>query len=252
MKKISMTLAVFLTSLLLGCTGSVTGATRFQSDDQVVVLAHGLGRSDIAMWRFTQRLEDAGYLVCTLDYSTIGESVETVLDTTTQQIDACVSSAPKVHFIGHSLGGLVIRSYLQNHKQFIESDRLGEVVLVGTPNKGSELADHYDGSWLMDIGGGISKALVTGENSLGNQLEELDINIGIIAGTKSTGLTEDVFHGPNDGLVSVESTKLSNMSDFVAIEVGHSSMRYNQEVAEQAIYFLQHGSFEHHSFQPQG
>ncbi len=163
------------------------------------------------------------------------------------QIDQCVALAPKAHFIGHSLGGLVIRSYLQNHKDFTEGDRLGEVVLIGTPNKGSELADYYSDSWLMAIGGEISQVLVTGENSLGNVLEELDIDIGVIAGTKSTSLTKGIFDGPNDGLVSVESTKLNNMADFITIKVSHSSMRYNSEVAEQAIHFLQHGKFEHRS-----
>lgn len=245
MKKILLILISCSTLLFLGCAGSVTGSTQFQSDDQVVVLAHGLGRSDFAMWRFTQRLENAGYLVCTLDYSSLGETVESVLESTTDQIDQCVSSAPQVHFIGHSLGGLVIRSYLQNHKDFVEGERLGEVVLIGTPNGGSELADHYSNSWLMEVGGEISQALVTGENSLGNQLEELDIDIGVIAGTKSMTLTKDVFSGPNDGLVSVESTKLNNMTDFITINVGHSNMRYNKEVSQQSIHFLMHGKFDH-------
>ncbi|MDG3087907.1 alpha/beta hydrolase [Vibrio hannami] len=245
MKKI---VSIFVTSMVLliaGCSTSVTEPKQYQPNDQVVVLAHGLGRSDFAMWRFTQRLENAGYIVCTLNYSSIGESVDSVLTSTSAQMDLCTDSAPKIHFVGHSLGGLVVRSYLQNHEDFIGSDRLGEVVLMGTPNKGSEVADHYIDSWLMEVGGEISQALVTGENSLGNQLKELDINIGVIAGTKGTSLTNSYFNGPNDGLVSVESTKLSNMSDFVEIEVGHSNMRYNEEVAKQAIYFLQHGRFDH-------
>ncbi|WP_375750772.1 alpha/beta fold hydrolase [Vibrio sp. HN007] len=241
-------ISVLISSLLLfiaGCSTSANEPKQYQPDDQVVVLAHGLGRSDFAMWRFTQRLENAGYIVCTLNYSSIGESIESVLSSTTEQMDFCTNSAPKVHFVGHSLGGLVIRSYLQNHEDFVGSERLGEVVLMGTPNKGSEVADHYNNSWLMEVGGEISQALVTGENSLGNQLKELDINIGVIAGTKGTSFTNSYFDGPNDGLVSVESTKLDNMSDFIEIEVGHSNMRYHAEVAKQAIYFLQHGSFEH-------
>jgi uncharacterized alpha/beta hydrolase family protein len=200
------------------------------------------------MWRLTQRLENSGYEVCVLDYDTIGESIQSVVDSTESQIDACLHSPAKTHFIGHSLGGLVIRSYLQNHAAFSQSEQMGEVVLIGTPNKGSELADHYDGRWLMELGGEVSQSLVTGENSLGNQLQELDINIGIIAGTKSMLLTDDIFDGPNDGLVSVESTKLSNMSDFVEIEVGHSAMRYNEEVANQAIHFLRHSSFNNTDF----
>lgn len=76
----------------------------------------------------------------------------------------------------------MIRSYLQNNQGILSKEKLGEVVLMGAPNKGSELADHLNDSWLMAIGGQISRALVTGDNSLGNNLDELDINIGIIAG----------------------------------------------------------------------
>ncbi|WP_252730462.1 alpha/beta fold hydrolase [Colwellia sp. E2M01] len=229
---------------MLGCANSDVHTATYQPDDELVVLAHGLGRSDWAMWRFAQRLENANYKVCRLDYATIGESVDTVLTQTTAQIDSCILHAPKVHFVGHSLGGLVIRAYLQQNIHKFSNASLGEVVLIGTPNHGSELTDHLNDSWLMAIGGGISRALVTGSNGLGNQLEELDINLGIIAGTKPSNLTSEYFIGPNDGLVSVESTKLKSMSDFIAIEVGHSQMRYNLEVAEQTIYFLQRGAFK--------
>jgi len=98
---------------------------------------------------------------------------------------------------------------------------------------------------VTGISGEVGQSLVTGEKSLGNQLKEVNVNLGIIAGTKSSALTNDVFNGPNDGLVSVVSAKLASMSDFIALEVGHSSMRYNAEVAEQAIHFLQHGYFRH-------
>jgi triacylglycerol esterase/lipase EstA (alpha/beta hydrolase family) len=246
MKNRITTLFILSLSLVIsGCSVSAKPPAQYAPDSEIVVLAHGLGRSDIAMWRLTQRLEDAGYYVCVLDYDTIGESVLSVFESTSAQIDLCVESAPIIHFVGHSLGGLVVRSYLQEHQALLDSNRLGEVVLMGTPNKGSELADHYDNSWLMEIGGEISQALMTGSNSLGNQLKELDIDMGIIAGTKSTSFTDDLFDGPNDGLVSVESTKLGSMTDFIEIDVGHSNMRYNSEVAEQTIHFLRHGHFNH-------
>lgn len=231
--------------LMTSCASSDTKQKEYQADKSLVVLAHGLGRSDWAMWRFAQRLEDAGFNVCRLDYATLGESVESVLAETNNQIDACIMNQPKVHFVGHSLGGLVIRAYLQNHKNDLASGRIGEIVLIGTPNRGSELADHLRDSWLMKIGGGISRALMTGEHSLGNKLEELDLNIGVIAGTKPSSLTSKNFTGPNDGLVSVASTKLRSMSDFITIEVGHSAMRTNDEVIAQTIHFLQNGVFSH-------
>ena len=229
---------------LSGCAAEAT-PSMYQADDELVVLAHGLGRSDWAMWRFAQRLENAGYKVCLLDYATLGVSVSRVLAETTEQIDACIKHAPKVHFVGHSLGGLVVRAYLQNNHHSLDKAIMGQVVLIGTPNKGSELADYLSDSWLMTVGGGITRALVTGSKSLGNNLDALEINVGVIAGTKSSMLTNAKFHGPNDGLVSVESTKLKNMSDFITVEVGHSQMRYSLEVAEQTIHFLKNGTFNH-------
>ena len=234
---------------VIGCATPKGNANSYEPDDEVVVLAHGLGRSDWAMWKFAQRLEYANYKVCRLDYTTIGESVNDVLTETSKQIDACIINVANVHFVGHSLGGLVIRAYLQESKLIHEEVNVGKVVLIGTPNKGSELADHFKDSWLMDIGGGISRALVTGNDSLGNSLDnnlgEVDYDVGIIAGTKSSRLTGGKFTGPNDGLVSVESAKLVNMSDFIAINVGHSQMRYNIDVSEQTIHFLQKGTFKY-------
>ena len=242
----SLTFCLVLLSVLISsCSTPLPEYPKYKATDEVVVLAHGLGRSDFAMWRLNARLKEEGYLVCTLDYSTIGESVDTVLRTTTRQIDECVFKAPKVHFIGHSLGGLVIRSYLQQQSVLAHSQVLGKVVLMGTPNKGSELADYLDESWVMKVGGEISQSLKTGDNTLGQQINELDIDIGVIAGTKSARFTKDVFDGPNDGLVSVESTKLDHMTDFIEIAVGHADMRSSEEVSKQAIHFLQHGVFDH-------
>ena len=243
---LKITFVLFITLFTAtGCVNTNQASSGDDIDKDLIVLAHGLGRSDWAMWKLAQRLEQAGYKVCSLDYATIGESVEAVLKDTTKQIDACIINSSKVHFVGHSLGGLVIRAYLQNANHTLKNVAIGNSVLIGTPNKGSELADHFKNSWLITLGGGISKSLVTGVNSLGNNLGELTVKFGVIAGTKSSGLTNDKFNGVNDGLVSVESTKLANMHDFITINVSHSEMRYNENVAYQTIHFLQKGYFKH-------
>lgn len=238
-------LSVITALHVVGCAASEVDEGSTASKSELVVLVHGLGRSDWAMWRFAHRLEAANYEVCLLDYDTLGESVGSVLFETTAQIDKCLLGAARVHFVGHSLGGLVIRSYLQRKLATLNKDNIGEVVLIGTPNKGSELADHFNGTWLMDVGGGISQALVTGTHSLGNNLDEVKVNVGIIAGSRSSMLTRAQFSGPNDGLVSVESTKLAHMRDFITVDVNHTQMRYNKAVAEQTIHFLRHGEFSH-------
>lgn len=234
---------LILLLLLTGCKSTDSGPVQYKANDELVVLAHGLGRSDWAMRYFAQQLKRARYKVCSLDYTSIGQSVKAVLLQTNKQINACISNANKIHFVGHSLGGLIIRAYLQNNSVVLNSNKLGNVVLIGTPNKGSELANHLNGSWLLHIAGGVSQALVTGDNSLGNTIDELDINVGVIAGTKASALTQHYFNGKNDGLVSVESTKLSNMRDFITLDVSHTGMRYNQQVIQYTLNFLQTGAF---------
>lgn len=243
MPKLLLITALALLTSLLGCSRSEKLSQGYTTNDEVVVVAHGLGRSDFAMRWFVEQLEAEYYRVCALDYATIGQSVAAVVSETTQQIDNCTMAASKVHFIGHSLGGLVIRAYLQDHQQLNNNAMLGEVVLMGTPNKGSELADHYQNTWLMWLGGEVSQVLVTGEQSLGNQLAQPVFQAGIIAGVKSTRLTNNIFSQANDGLVSVDSAKLANMRDYIEVAVGHSDMRTDERVAKQAIYFLQHGMF---------
>jgi hypothetical protein len=72
--------------------------------------------------------------------------------------------------------------------------------------------------------------------------------VGVIAGVRPTADNNaNYLPGDDDGVVSVSSTRLPGMSDFVVVETGHAMMRYNREVAHQAITFLKQGYFDHQS-----
>lgn len=229
--------------LLSGCSSSEDAHTSASAER--VVLAHGLGRSDTAMWLLKHRIEDAGYDVCAIDYATIGQSLKQVKFDSQMAIDDCLANADTVHFVGHSLGGLVIRDYLAKNDFFYRQHQLGEVVLIGTPNSGSEVADAMEGHFMMTIGGGVSEALMTGKASFGQQIPTPEYQPGVIAGARDTHMTRKHFSGPNDGLVSVESARVSNMKDLIVLPVGHSAMRYDADTAAQVIHFLQQGEFQH-------
>ena len=155
---------VFFAGLIaLVLTACVNLAQYIMPKGELVVLSHGLGRSDNAMWRLENKLEEAGFDVCSIDYDTIGESVEHVLDEANSEIDNCIKPATKLHFVGHSLGGLVIKNYLASHPNFATDYNLGEVVMVGTPNKGSEVADRLANHMVMNFDGGIGKAVNDGK-----------------------------------------------------------------------------------------
>lgn len=235
------TFSLILVTILLLSLGLIFNPAKAKNNELVIV-AHGLARSDNAMWLMEKRLEDSGYEVCLLDYKTIGQNNQSLFIETVAQIDNCLNGK-RTHFVGHSLGGLVIKNYLNNDQNRNKISQLGEVVFAGTPNRGSEVADAMKDHYLMKIGGEVAKSLMTGIDTLGDQLGKSEVAIGVIAGSKSVNLTEQYFSVPNDGLVSVESTKTANMKDFLVLDVSHAAMRYDKEVTLQILHFLKNGYF---------
>lgn len=229
--------------LLLACQAGVAApevSRQQESDREVVVLLHGLGRNNMATWLLGQRLEDAGYHVERIGYSSLKASPREILEEVSSQIDNCCSThLTTVHYVGHSLGGLLIRAYLQERRP----RNLGRVVLMGTPNQGTPLVDHFRDQWWMKLLGPMTNALGTGSESFPNSLEPPWYPVGVIAGVANWGNNEPWLPGPDDGLVTVEATRLEGMSDFIVIRTGHGFMRYDQEVAQQTISFLKNGRF---------
>jgi pimeloyl-ACP methyl ester carboxylesterase len=207
---------------------------------ETVVLLHGFGRSNTAMWLLARRLQSAGYNVVRVGYDSLQSSPGEILQDISQKIEACCKNLEQpVHFVGHSLGGLMIRAYLGQHK----IKQMGRAVLIGTPNEGTPLVDIFKDSWWMQFTGPTARALGTDSSSFPNTLPVPDYPLGIIAGVTENGFFSDQIPGKDDGLVPVESTFLEGMSDFIIIETNHTMMRYNEEVALQAIEFLKRGKF---------
>lgn len=207
-----------------------------------VVLLHGLGRSRSAMWWLAGKLEDAGFQVSRIGYSSLTRSPDEIIAEISAKITACCAGNPKpVHFVGHSLGGLLIRAFLQDN----QVEHLGRVVLLGTPNQGTELVDLYREHALFSLLGPTTAALGTHEQSLPKRLESPDYPVGVIAAVAAPERDNADIPGPDDGLVSVASTRLQGMSDFIEVSSGHSMMRYNTDVVRQTIAFLRSGQFVH-------
>jgi triacylglycerol lipase len=77
-----------------------------------VVLLHGLGRTDRAMRPLEDALVRAGYRVHNLAYPSLGEEPAELVAIVREQLDACCARAEKLHFVTHSLGGLLARAAL--------------------------------------------------------------------------------------------------------------------------------------------
>jgi pimeloyl-ACP methyl ester carboxylesterase len=209
---------------------------------ETVVLLHGLGRSKSAMWLLASRLEDAGYHVVSIDYDSFRRSPQQIVDEVSHEIvTCCKENNGPIHFVGHSMGGLIIRAYLDRQRP----QNLDRVVMIGTPNQGTDFVDRYRDHWWMRLAGDAALALGTDAQSFPNSLPSADYPLGVIAGYREQSLREDAIAGPDDGLVPVRSTLIEGMDDFILIETGHSAMRYDISVAQQTIHFLKNGVFKH-------
>lgn len=222
--------------------GAATDAAAGEDEPELVVLLHGLGRSSFSMRALAAKLEEAGYATHRIDYPSTRLEAEALGPMLGAQLDACCREAPRLHFVTHSLGGLVVRAYLAEHRP----PNLGRVVMLAPPNHGSEWADSFADvavfRWVM---GPTAAELGTGPGSLPNRLPAADFPVGVIAGTGVVNpVGAELIPGEDDGTVSVESTRLDGMTDFIEVDASHSFIMYSDEVAAQVVAFLSHGRFD--------
>ncbi len=210
-----------------------------------VVLLHGLARTAGSMEKMQAGLADAGFETVNVGYPSRKHTIEELAQTAIPQgIEACAErpDVERVHFVTHSLGGILLRQYLSERR----IENLGRVVMLGPPNQGSVAADELQDVPGFDwLNGPAGRQLGKGEDSVPLQLGPADFELGIIAGNRTIDpLTSAVLENPDDGRVSVDDTRLDGMSDFVVVEHSHAFMMRMREPIELTIRFLETGSFE--------
>ena len=211
------------------------------SQTDSIILLHGLARSDRSMRKLELALLEKGYSVHNVSYASTRNNIEQLAE---EAIGPALKLCPadrKLHFVTHSLGGILVRQYLSHH----EIENLGRVVMLGPPNKGSEVVDKlHDFPGFRFINGDAGLELGTGESSVPNRLGAANFDLGIIAGTRSINLIlSRMIVGVDDGKVSVKNTKLEGMHDHLEMEVTHPFMMRNSKVIEQVIHYLETGRF---------
>ena len=232
-----------LAVMLTGAGAAESPITPLDSAKECVFVLHGLARGARSMARLSAKLSAADYVVYNLDYPSTSGSFPEMVSVLAGAVDAHRASCSKVHFVAYSLGALVVRGYLGE----ASLPQLGRVVMIAPPNHGSQIADSLGTNPLFrKVMGPIATQLGTSPDKLPSQLRPPYYPVGVIAGDRCINpLGWLLIPGKHDGSVSVASTRLDGMSDFLLVHRSHTFIMNAPEVANQAIRFLRHGSFEH-------
>jgi pimeloyl-ACP methyl ester carboxylesterase len=209
---------------------------------ETVILLHGLGRTRWSFWRVEQALRHDGYHVINLTYPSREHAIGDLARDWLAPLIAAQLSAPRLHFVTHSMGGILLRCYLRDHA----IPNLGRVVMLAPPNAGSELADRLKPTWLYrTVNGPAGQEL--GTSGLPVALGPWPAGageLGVIAGDRSLNpLFSSWLPGPDDGKVTVARARLDGMKDFVTVHASHTWLAWRGAVIAQIQAFLRCGRF---------
>jgi hypothetical protein len=199
---------------------------------ELVVLVHGMGRSKLSMFIMGRSLERAGYRVLNWGYNSTAPGVPVLGERLAAKVRSQQGAAPRVHFVTHSLGSIIVRWTLANDPP----PALGRVVMMAPPNQGSRSADRYTPwvGWLLP------------------PIRELRTEAGTTARTLAlpAGAEVGVIAGERDAKVSVAESHLEGERDHVVVSSWHTFIMNRGDVRRLVARFLATGSFGHAEGRP--
>ena len=212
-----------------------------------VIVVHGLGRTAASMTILVSRLKNAGFRVVSFGYPSTSEPMEALVDRLQAEVErCCANESETVHFVTHSMGGVLVRSYLDRRP----GAHLGRVVMLSPPSQGSEIIDAFaDSPLLQRIVGPAGSKLGTDSTGIPSQLGPVRFDLGIVTGDRSINpLGSWLIPGPDDGKVGVERARVEGATDFMVVSATHTFIMNRGNVAEEVVHFLRNGRFERGDF----
>lgn len=214
----------------------------FAEPSGTVIALHGIAKSSRSMSFITEQLQSSGFEVLNLDYDSTRFPLEELEEQLSTRITETVTEGTLIHFVGHSMGGLLARSLMQS----LEHYQPGRIVQLGSPNGGSEVADRLkDNPLFKKFYGPAGQQLTTFDRAAKATQHLSKFDLGIVAGTRSLDpISSIIIPGPDDGKVAVSRTKVEGMTDHIEVKVSHPRLPYSKQVADQTRHFLLHGTFD--------
>ena len=209
-----------------------------------VLLLHGISRSPRSMCALEAAAQMAGYKTANPAYASRSQPLSCIADELAPVVSRFVEELTgPLHVVTHSMGGLVLRVLLSRHPQA----SLGRIVMLAPPNQGSEVADLLGNNLFYKFWfGPAGQQLMTSRGGRAIHLPATTgFEVGIIAGSRSIyPIASLLLPRPNDGRVSVSSTKLDGMTDHLPIPTSHPFITNNSAAIVQTLNFLRDGRFE--------
>ncbi|MFT5124649.1 MAG: triacylglycerol lipase [Kiritimatiellia bacterium] len=236
--------AGFLQSTANGATPLPEAPVAERTSPDYVVVLHGMGRTHHSMARVAHHFSRQGYTVINRSYPSRDKTIHVLSEEWLHSLLEREITDPqvKVHFVTHSLGGIVLRHYLKHH----ELPNLGRVVMLAPPNQGSELVPIMGRlpiyGWIV---GPAGLELGIDEDAVPLQLGPATFELGVIAGNRSLNPVYSwMIPGPDDGKVSVARARLDGMRDFVTVPYSHTWLMNRKNSLQHMERFIRTGAFE--------
>lgn len=239
-----MALRLQFVELLMLAALATTAAPAPQIERDTVVMLHGMGRTQHSMSWLAGELRREGFEVVNFSYPSTRQSIAQSAALLRSQLPAeAATQTGRIHFVTHSLGGIVVRALLKEHRPA----NLGRVVMLSPPNQGSEVADRLRNNCFYRLATGpAGQELGTEAGSTPNRLGAVDFPLGVITGDRSFNpLFSAWIPGADDGKVSVRRAQIEGMTQFLIVPHSHSFIMRSSKVAAQVVHFLRHERFEH-------
>lgn len=204
---------------------------------KAAIVIHGITRSSKMLSKMRMTLGEAGYTVVPFDYPStrvgILESAAYL-----SQVIGSLDGVEEIYIVVHSLGGLVARAYLKENRDA----RIKRLVMIGTPNSGSPMADLVRRIYPYRlVFGPAGQQLVTDADGLISTLPIPNFEFAIIAGGRGPKGYNPLIRGDDDSLVTVESAQLPGAADFLVVPVLHTLLPNNAKVIKSTINFFETG-----------
>lgn len=220
--------------------------SRDSMDEPTVILLHGLLRTRFSMARLESRLKRAGYRVWNRGYSSTRGTIEEHAADLAADVRERFGDGDAVHFVTHSLGGIVARAFMARHEPAV---KIGRIVMLAPPNQGAQIVDRLRHLWLFRAVTGKA-GVQLGQDEAGPAEDNgryplpETVELGIIAGGRSAerGYAPWI-DGDNDGTVSVASTRLSGSRDHILLPSIHAFIMNAEDSIANVLAFLEKGRF---------